>query len=319
MPAESDSADQKLFALALALGTGGLIAASAAVTAAVDAVHRQAPGSRRLVLAGLRFTYPSVNGAGALLLVVAALGMAAVALAGRACWRQARQYRGLIVQIRLGQPLERDRRVKVIAGRRPQAFCAGYLRPAVYVSQRTVELLSEAELSAVLAHEHHHRRVRDPLRFVCVRILGDALFFVPVLARLSERFAELAELNADRAAVRASGGDRAALASALLAFDESGPPGVTGISPERVDSLLGQPIGWRLPHGRIVASSAGLVALGLLIWGSSTLASVRATLNLPVVSPAPCLVMTTLLPLLGCLRMLVRAKRMARPARPWPD
>ena len=63
---------------------------------------------------------------------------------------------------------------------------------AVYVSQRTVELLTEAELEAVLAHEHHHRRVRDPLRVAGGRILSEALFFVPVLRKLCERYAELA-------------------------------------------------------------------------------------------------------------------------------
>jgi hypothetical protein len=46
----------------------------------------------------------------------------------------------------------------------------------------------------------------------------------------------LAELSADRAAVRANAGRQAPLASPLLAFDERG-PGVTGISSERVDSL----------------------------------------------------------------------------------
>jgi hypothetical protein len=158
-------------------------------------------------------------------------------------------------------------------------FCAGYLCPTVYASQQTVELLSDAELSAVLAHEHHHRRIRDPLRFACVRILSDALFFVPVLTRLSQRYADLAELSADRAAVHASGGEQAPLASALLAFDESGPPGVTGISPERVDSLLGQPIRWRLPLGLVGASIGSLAALGLLFWGASGAGSVHATLR----------------------------------------
>ena len=304
-----------MFALALALGAAGLIVASAAVTTAVTSVHARSNGSGGLVLAGLHFTYPAVNGAGVLLVLVATLGAFAVALAGVGCWRQRRQYVRLIAQMRFVEPLERGLGVKVIADRRPQAFCAGYLCPAVYVSQRTIELLSEDELNAVLAHEHHHRRVRDPLRFACVRILGDALFFVPALRRLSERYADLAELSADRAAVRASGGEQAALASALLAFDESGPPGVTGISPERVDSLLGQPIGWRLAPGPIVASIAGLAALGLLIWGASSLASVQATLNVPVVSAQPCVVMIAIFPFLGCFRIVVRtAKRITRGA-----
>jgi hypothetical protein len=128
----------------------------------------------------------------------------------------------------------------VIRDPRPQAFCAGYLRPVVYVLRRTVELLSDVELDAVLAHERHHRRVRDPLRIACGGVLGEALFFLPALRPLCDRYADVAELNADRAAVHASAGREAPLASALLVFDESAPAGVSGISPERVDSLLGQ-------------------------------------------------------------------------------
>jgi hypothetical protein len=286
------------------------------VATAITAVHARSRGPATVAIAALHFTYPGVNGAGAVLLTMATLGTFAVARAAHACWRQRRQYLRLIAQLRPAERLQRDLRVNVVADRRPQAFCAGYLRPAVYVSQRTVEVLTHAELGAVLAHEHHHRRVRDPLRLACVRILGDALFFIPALRRLSDRYADLAELSADRAAVRASGGERRALASALLAFDESSPPGVSGISPERVDSLLGEPIGWRLPLGLLAASVGTLVALGLLIWELSGVVSVHASLNLPVVSAQPCLVMTTLIPFLACLRVAVRTtKRMTRGAR----
>ena len=305
-----------MFALALALGAGGLLAAGAAIATAIGSVHAGTGGSHGLMAAGLRFTYPAVNGAGAVLLVIATLGTVTVAIAACACWRQRRRYRELIAQMPMVKLLERDERVKVIADGRPQAFCAGYLRPTVYVSQQTVELLSDPELGAVLAHEHHHRRVRDPLRFACVGILSDALFFVPVLKRLSERYADLAELSADRAAVQASGGEGAPLASALLTFDESGPPGVTGISPERVDSLLGQPTRWRLPLGRLVASIGSLTALGLVIWTASGAASAHASLNPPILSSQPCVMMTSILPFVGCLRMVAsRLKRKRSSAR----
>lgn len=48
--------------------------------------------------------------------------------------------------------------------------------------------------------------------------------------RLSRRYAALAELAADRAAVRASRDDVAPLASALLSF-EAADPAVVGIAP----------------------------------------------------------------------------------------
>src|SRR5207237_5326128 len=131
---------------------------------------------------------------------------------------------------------------------------------------RTVELLTAAELDAVLAHEHHHRRVRDPLRIACGRVLSRALLFLPVLRPLCDRYADVAELSADRAAVHASAGREAPLASALLAFDESAPPGVSGISPERVDSLLGQPTSWRLPARLLAGSVPVPPVLGTVVW-----------------------------------------------------
>jgi hypothetical protein len=97
--ARSDNRHRHVFALALALGAGGLIASATALTTAIASVHRPSTGSYQVVLAGLRFTYPTVNSAGTLLLAIAALGAAAVTIAVRASWRQRRRYRGFIGHI----------------------------------------------------------------------------------------------------------------------------------------------------------------------------------------------------------------------------
>ena len=76
-----------------------------------------------------------------------------------------------------------------------------------------------------------------------VRVLRDALFFLPVLRDAERRYAALAEVAADEAAVRSAGAEP--LASALLYFGEQ-PGGAVGIAAERVDHLLGQPAKWRL-------------------------------------------------------------------------
>jgi hypothetical protein len=183
------------------------------------------------------------------------------------------------------------------------------LRPTIYISQGAVELLTTPQLDAVLAHEQHHRLVRDPLRFAFARILTEALFFVPVLRSLRDRYADVAEVNADRAAVRASAGRQSALASALLVFDASAPSGATGITPERVDSLLGQTVRWRLPISLMAASLAALSVLSVLIWQASGTASARATFNMPILSSRPCIVMITLLPTLGCIAVAGRLAR----------
>jgi peptidase M48-like protein len=317
LPAGNDIRHSRVFGLALALGTGGLGLTAAAVVAAAVSVHHESAGAPQLALTGIRFTYPSLNGAGALLLILAILGTAVLKVALKSTWRHRRAYRAFTAHV---GPIESVRRVpgvNVITDSRPQAFCAGYLRPSVYVSRRTIDLLTDDQLDAVLAHEHHHRRLRDPLRIACGRILSEALFFIPALKSLVAREADVAELRADHAAVCAREGGDAALASALLAFDESGPAGSTGISPERVDALLGQPSQWRLPAWRLAASLLILVALTFLVWRVSGMASAHASFNLPGFSSRPCIVVMAVLPFAGGIRTLARwARRGSRRASP---
>ena len=298
--------------LAVAVGVGGLAACCAALATAVAAVHRPSRGYGEIVLAGVRWSYPGLNPAGALLVVLAGTAAAALALAARAAWRQWRSYRRLVTRIRPAGPLDRDRRVRIITDPHPQAFCAGYLRPVVYVSRRTVEILADAELDAVLAHEHHHRRVRDPLRLACGRVLTEALFFLPVLGSLADRCAAEAELAADRTAIGASGGEASSLASALLAFEDTAPGGASRISPERVDALLGESVTWRPPLRQLVMSIVILAATGIVVWLVSGSASARPTFTLPFFSPRPCRAMAAALPLAGAAWALARWRRRRR-------
>jgi hypothetical protein len=99
------------------------------------------------------------------------------------------------------------------------------------------------------------------------------------------------------------------LASALLLFDAGAPPGVSGISSARVDSLVGEPARWRLPLWPMAASLAAIAGLSLLIWQVSGAASVRATFGVPFFSSQPCVVMVILLPLLGCVAAFRRRAR----------
>lgn len=298
-----------MFGLAAILGGVGMLAAASAVGAALGSVHHSSMGVGRLRVAGMILSYPELNRAEWLLVVLAAIGGTAITIAGRGAWRQRCTYRRFLARLEIIGRFDGRPNVKMIAGSRPEAFCAGYFRPAVYISKGALESLTSPELEAVLAHEHHHRRVRDPLRFALGRILSQAAFFVPVLPSLSDRYGDLAELNADRAAVRASAGRQGPLASALLVFDASSPPGVSGISSARVDSLLGESTSWRLPRWLLTASLASLSVLGLLIWQASAVASVRATFNVPFLSSQPCVVMVLLLPLLGCVAAFRRRAR----------
>ena len=285
-----------MFGAQLALGVVGVAAATTAVVTAAGSVHRAPRGGHLVVIAGQQFTYPAVNVAAAVLLALAGLGAVVLALIARGAWRQLRAYRRFVRDLPVLGGLPGHQGVIVVHEASPQAFCVGYLRPRVYISRGAVELLSEAELRAVLSHEERHRSSRDPLRFACGRLLSQALFFLPALRRLGDRHEELAEQQADQAAVRASAGERAPLAAALIAFAEAAPAGGVGVSNERVDSLLGQPVRWRLPTALIAVSLGALCAVVVLVWRASAAASAHTSFSLPMLSAQPCMLVLALLP-----------------------
>jgi len=298
-----------VYGLHVALGAAGLVATAGAVGAGASSVHIAARTGHRLVIAGQDFTYPAVNVAAGILLALAVLGAAVIVVAIRTGWRQVRATRAFLRRLHVIGPLEGDPAVSVIDDRAPYAFCAGFLRPRVYVSTRTLELLSRAELEVVLAHEQHHRAVRGPLRQACGRVLTQALFFMPVLRRLHDRYGELAELTADAAALQATDGATAPLASALLTLGSQDSDNVVGISPERVDSLLGRPRPWELPSLLVLAALATIAALVVVVWRTSAAASAHATLNLPVVSSQPCVLVLGLVPTLACAAAMMTRRR----------
>jgi Zn-dependent protease with chaperone function len=285
-----------VYRVQLAIGGTGLAAAAGALGLGVSAVRVAPADAHRLSVGGMRFTYPALNAAAAILLGFAALGAAVLVVTVRAAIRHRRAHRTLVKSLPVAG-VHGD--ATVIEASEPLAFCAGWLRPRIFVSRAAVEQLSDAELDAVLAHERHHRARRDPLRLAVGRILCHALFFLPVLRPLQARESEAAELRADAAAIAAV--DVAPLASALLILGATG-DGVVGVSPERVDHLLGETPTWRPPWLLLVAALTTLAALIPLLWRVSESATVAATLN---VSSQPCVLVLALVPvvagLAGCI------------------
>ena len=165
---------------------------------------------------------------GLLLLALAAFDVLALARALRCVGRGVAAHRRVLARMPvLEQRRIAGRSVAIVPGGRPLAFCAGLLRPRVYVSSGAVERLSADALAAVVEHEAHHAARRDPLRILVARAIGEAYS----LTALPRREQALAELAADAAAVRRRGAGP--LAAALLAFDAS------DVAPERVDRLAG--------------------------------------------------------------------------------
>lgn len=280
----------------IVLGAIGLAAACAAILTALGSVHRSPRGANEVVILGQQLTYPAINLAAGILLALAALGAVVLLTIVRGTWRQVRAHRRFARGIPILGPLPGHPGVSVIDEDTPQAFCAGYLRPRVYISRGALELLDHDELTAVVSHEDRHRCTRDPLRFALGRLLSDALFFMPAMRPLGDRYEQIAEYKADEAAIRATSGESAPLASALLAFEAASPPGVASISNDRVDALLGQAPEWRLPSPLLALSLATLCSLVVLVWRTAGEASAHATFNLPVLSSQPCMLVLALMP-----------------------
>ena len=178
--------------------------------------------------------------------------------------------------------------VTVVPGPGLEAFCAGLVRPGVYVSEGTLAAGAE-ELRAILAHEEQHRRRRDPLRLLLARAAGDALGPLPPFATLAARAATLADLAADAATVDALG-DRAQLASAFMRFG--------AVAPERVDRLVGT---LHLPAiSRVLLSAAAAV--------SAAIASLAVAMPVTDWHPHLAMLLATTVPaLLVARRAAVRA------------
>ena len=255
---------RRLYRLYLAVAAAGVAALAAALAAVVHAVTPAPASIERWLEACGQMLLPSLTASTISVLAVMAAALGVVVCGLRSLARQLRASRRY-VRARCAWPTSYSRgTLWMFDDPRPHAFCAGYLRPRIYLSTGARIALPEPELEAVLAHERHHARRRDPLRILLARAVADGLFFVPALKQLAARYAELAELAADEAAF-AQTRDRRPLASALLVFGErDSPPSVVGVTPERVDHLLGEPPRWRVPRWVMAASAAiviGLVAI----------------------------------------------------------
>jgi beta-lactamase regulating signal transducer with metallopeptidase domain len=265
--------------------------------------------SRQISVLGQRLSYPAANLAAVVVVFLALLGLAVTVITVLGAARE------LAASVRFGRRLRASDPellddAFVVEDERPRAFCAGLVRPRVYVSSGAVAVLDEPALHAVILHERHHARRRDPLRLATGRVLARALFFMPGLRELIRRHQALAELSADESAVNAGAENRSALARAMMSFSDDAESGeVVGIDPARVDHLLGEPPSWRFPALLCLAALsvvALMTAVGVL---AGQVASGSATLAAPFLSSRPCIVVLAMIPAALGLMILLLARR----------
>ena len=98
-----------------------------------------------------------------------------------------------------------ESKVLVIEDAMPFAFCLGIRSPHIYVSTKTVSIMTKKQLEAILLHEKYHLEHADSLTLF-IGSLPQLLFpFFPILPRLLERYKIEREIKADKQAAKELG------------------------------------------------------------------------------------------------------------------
>lgn len=299
---------RNLYRLNLGLATLGAVAAFAGSVVALQRIRLSFGSLHGWLRDCDRFLLPHLTADRLAVLALGVLGAVVLARGVRSAIGQLRAARRVLRAVTIVGEHELARQpVRIIAGDTAQAFCMGLLRPRIYISRGTVDRLAGPELAAVIAHEAHHVRRRDPLRIAVLAVIADALFFLPGLDRLKHRYQDLAELAADEAAVTAVK-STAPLAGALLQFDDGGLPGTVGVAAERVDHLLGTPPRWEVP----VSILAGTIAIvgGLFAVILLAASAPRGYVSLGGLATQACMLTMAIAPIMMLASLALVGRRM---------
>jgi hypothetical protein len=139
--------------------------------------------------------------------------------------------------------------VTVFEDRLPLAFTGGFLKPRVFLSTQLVDILDEKELRAVILHEFHHQKSKDPLKGLAVSFISDFLFFLPVSRFLKKAYHLTSEMTADAYSVSSQASPLDLVSSLLKVKRLNGLAASWFFDPttERANQLLGQPSRIPLP------------------------------------------------------------------------
>jgi Zn-dependent protease with chaperone function len=174
----------------------------------------------------------------------------------------------------LGEPHPAAHDASVLDHPAAVAYCLPGLRPRLVLSAGTVDMLSEPELAAVLAHERAHARLRHDLVVLPFLALRSTAPWVPVASRAHQAVAMLVEMHADDCACQRH--EPEVLAAALARVGGSQVPagalGVPGTSAvvARVHRLLEpeRPPAW-LPAAAYLLAAALLLIPTMLLAGQA--------------------------------------------------
>jgi hypothetical protein len=118
-----------------------------------------------------------------------------------------------------------------IASSFPIVAVVGAFKPRLFIAERVLEILSEEELTAAIAHECGHLSAHDNFKRSLLRVCRDVLMIVPCGRSLDRAWAEAAECAADEQAAQQSAETALNLASALVKIAKMVPVGARASVP----------------------------------------------------------------------------------------
>lgn len=187
--------------------------------------------------AGITPLHLLLTGCGIAVTVWIALAFARSAASVAALRRRQRSLLGLITH---PHPVLRE--ALVVEHPAVAAYCVPGRKAAIVVSTGSLELLTDQELQAVLAHERAHTRERHDLVLLPFAALHRAFPAVRHIGAMLEAVALLVEMRADDRAARDN--DHLSLVTALRRFRAchrlATPPGALGGADHDLDARIGR-------------------------------------------------------------------------------
>lgn len=162
----------------------------------------------------------------------------------------------------------------------PAAFTIGLWQPCIVLSTGLLSMLDPDEERAVIYHEVHHLRHRDPLKTTMLSVFAAVMPYIPVLKHTSQQYRTVREILADNEAIERTG-NAAGIGSALLKLLRTCSPSGEGRAPTiqssfadtsvnvRISRLLDPEldVALRLPRYAILVSAAVFLLLSILfVW-----------------------------------------------------
>ncbi len=120
----------------------------------------------------------------------------------------------------------------------PIIAVVGAVRPRLFIADQVFASLSQAELTAAIAHEYGHLAAHDNFKRSVMRISRAALLLIPCGRSLDRAWSEASESAADEHAAQRSSLVALNLASALVRIAKMIPKGQQQIMPASVSAFL---------------------------------------------------------------------------------